>query len=162
MLSRDATPGNSPVPRLVRRALLAILVLGIVGTGVELLLLKHTDGFWQIAPLVLMGLALLVLAAHALVPSPSTIRALQAIMGIFLLSGAAGVLLHYRGNAEWELERMASLSGFDLFRHAIMGATPTLAPGTMAQLGLVGLLYTYRHPAAHRRPKNNHSTGTTT
>jgi len=155
----DSPPGDSHVPRLVRRGLLVILILGLVGTGVELLLLKHTDGFWQVLPLVLMGLALAVLAAHALAPSPSTIRALQAIMGIFLLSGVAGILLHYRGNAEWELERMASLSGFDLFRHAVMGATPTLAPGTMAQLGLVGLLYTYRHPAAHRRPQNTHSTG---
>ena len=146
----------------MRRTLLVILVLGLAGTEVELLLLKHTDGFWQVVPLVLMGLALLALLALALVPSLATIRAVQVLMGTFVLSGAAGILLHYRGNTEWELERMASLSGFDLFRHAIMGATPTLAPGTMVQLGLVGLLYTYLHPAARRRQTDIHSTGITT
>ena len=30
---------------------------------------------------------------------------------------------------------------------ALRGATPALAPGALAQLGLLGLLYTYRHPA---------------
>jgi hypothetical protein len=33
-----------------------------------------------------------------------------------------------------------------LFREALSGATPALAPGTMVQFGLLGLLYTYRHP----------------
>jgi hypothetical protein len=31
-----------------------------------------------------------------------------------------------------------------------MGATPLLAPGIMLQLGLVGLLFTFRHPALAR------------
>lgn len=138
------------MPRAVRLGLLVILLLGLAGTEVELLLLKHTDGFWQIAPLALIGLAIVALAVHALAPSVGTVRALQALMLIFLVSGIVGIALHYRGNVEWELERMASLSGLELFKHAVMGATPTLAPGTMAQLGLVGLLYTYRHPATHR------------
>ena len=140
------------MPRPVRLGLLVILALGLAGTEVELLLLKHTDGFWQIAPLALIGLAIVLLAVHALAPSVATVRALQALMLIFLVSGIVGIALHYRGNVEWELERMASLSGLDLFKHAVMGATPTLAPGTMAQLGLVGLLYTYRHPATQLNP----------
>lgn len=152
---------NDPVPRPIRLALVAILVLGLVGTGVELLLLKHTEGFWQLSPLVLMAAALLGVIPAVVAPSSATIRVFQVLMAIFVVSGAIGVLQHYRGNAEWELERMASLSGFDLFRHAIMGATPTLAPGTMIQLGLVGLLFTYRHPAL-RRSITNHSTGTVT
>ena len=150
--------GTAEQRRQVRKAALA----STVGTTIELLLLKHTEGYWQILPLVLMGLALALLVVHAVAPSASTVRVLQAVMALFLLSGAVGILLHYRGNAEWELERMASLSGFDLFKHAVMGATPTLAPGTMVQLGLVGLLYTYRHPAARRRPTDPSSNGNTT
>ena len=141
---------------VVRRVLLGILLLGLVGAEVELLFLKHTDGAWQILPLVLIGVALLVLAVHAAVPGPWTIRAMQAVMGVFVLSGVAGILLHYRGNVEFELERMASLSGLELIKSALMGATPALAPGTMIQLGLVGLLFTYQHPAS--RP---HGAGTT-
>ena len=31
--------------------------------------------------------------------------------------------------------------------NVVSGATPTLAPGAMVELGLLGLAYTYRHPA---------------
>ena len=133
----------STTVRTTRRVLLAILALGLVGTETELLLLKHTDGFWQLAPLALIGLALVVLAWHLLRRSRASVRALQAVMAAFLVSGGAGVLQHFRGNVEWEIERVPGLGGLDLFRQAIMGATPTLAPGTMVQLGLVGLLYSY-------------------
>lgn len=135
-----------------------ILLLGLVGAEIELLFLKHTDGAWQILPLVLIGVALLVLAVHAVAPGPPTIRALRAVMGVFVLSGVVGILLHYRGNVEFELERMASLSGLELIKSALMGATPALAPGTMIQLGLVGFLFTYQHPAS--RPRTSGATTT--
>jgi len=52
------TSSTQGVIAVVRRGLLAILVLGLVGTEIELFLLKHTDGFWQIAPLALNYLGL--------------------------------------------------------------------------------------------------------
>lgn len=136
---------------VARRLLLAILWLGLVGTEVELLLLKHTDGLWQVLPIALIGVAVLTLAVHALAPSPATVRGIQVVMLAFLASGVLGIVLHFEGNAEFELERIASLTGLELFKAAVMGATPTLAPGTMVQLGLVGLLYTYQHPATGTR-----------
>jgi hypothetical protein len=33
------------------------------------------------------------------------------------------------------------------------GAAPALAPGAMVQLGLLGLIYTFRHPALIQRSK---------
>ena len=66
---------------------------------------------------------------------------------LFVLSGVVGLWLHYHGNVEFELEMYPGLAGFELFRESVTGATPTLAPGTMLELGLLGLLYTYRHPA---------------
>ena len=163
---RDSTEPETfrdrdPIARFVRLALLAILALGILGTCIELLLLKHTEGWWQWAPIVLMALALPVIGVVAVSSAAAWVRALRILMLVFVLAGVVGIWLHYRGNAEWELERMASLSGLDLFRHAVMGATPTLAPGTMVQLGLVGLLYTYRHPALRRRPEKLETPGTT-
>jgi hypothetical protein len=152
---------TDPISRPVRLALLAILGIGILGTGVELLLLKHTEDWWQWAPIVMLGAALIVNVAVALAPVTAAVRALQAIMLLFVVTGVVGTWLHYAGNVEWELERMASLSGLELFRAAIMGATPTLAPGTMVQLGLIGLLYTYRHPALARRSQQS-STGIAT
>ena len=130
----------------VRRLLLFTLVLGLVGTGAELFLLQHYDDAWQLAPLVLIGAALIVLGLHGVAPGRGTIRGLQALMALFIVSGVAGTGFHYKANSEFELEMNPALAGFNLFRESLSGATPALAPGTMIELGLIGLAYTYRHP----------------
>lgn len=89
---------------LLRRALAAILVLGIVGAEVELLLLKHTDGVWQLAPIVLNGVALLVCGWYALTRNAAAIRTLQAVMIIFLVSGGIGMIQHFRGNIAYAVD----------------------------------------------------------
>jgi hypothetical protein len=68
-------------------------------------------------------------------------------MVLQIATAIAGLIFHYRGNVEFEIERDESLRGLALFWEAIRGATPALAPGALAQLGLVGLAFTYRHPA---------------
>jgi hypothetical protein len=40
-----------------------------------------------------------------------------------------------------------SRAGLSLMASRRDGATPVLAPGTMSLLGIVGLAFTYRHPA---------------
>lgn len=125
---------------------LFILVLGLAGTAAELVLLQHYEDWWQVAPLVLIGLALLVLVWHGVTSGAASVRGIQALMALFLFSGLIGIGLHYNANSEFELEMDPSLAGFRLFRESLSGATPALAPGTMVQLGLIGLVYTYRHP----------------
>ena len=51
--------------QMLRRFLLVILTIGMVGTAVELLLLKHNEGKIQLVPLVLLGAGLRV-AWHAM------------------------------------------------------------------------------------------------
>jgi hypothetical protein len=114
---------------------------------VALLSLNHTEELAQWAPLAAIATSLAVLATHALPRHRVTVRAFQGVMVLFLAAGAAGVVLHYRGNMEFERERNPEIAGGDLFRRVIKGATPVLAPGTMALLGSIGLLYAYRHPA---------------
>jgi len=135
--------GTQRVTAVVRHSLLGILVLGLIGTEIELFLLKHTDGFWQIAPLWLIGAGIVAVVWCAVTESRASLRVLDVVMVTFILSGGAGVLLHYQGNVEWERERVPGIGGSSLVWQALMGATPTLAPGTMLQLGLVGLLYGY-------------------
>ena len=130
-----------------RMVLLAILVTGLVGTGAELLLLEHFDGWEQWIPLALMAVALLGVIWHGTTRSGASVRMVRAVMVSFVIAGIAGVLLHYRGNAEFELEMEPALTGWALFKAAMMGATPSLAPGAMAQLGLIGLMWCWRHPA---------------
>jgi len=64
-----------------------------------------------------------------------------------LVVGALGIYFHLRGNVEFALERDPSLTGAGLIWKALRGATPALAPGALAQLGLLGLLFSYKHPA---------------
>ena len=130
--------------------LLVVLVLGLVGTGAELLLLKHYGDPWQVVPLALIGLAIVLVASLGVTRGPAAIRALQAVMTLFLAGGAIGTALHYKGNTEFELDANPGLAGFELFKESLSGALPTLAPGAMIQLGLIGLVYTFRHPRLHR------------
>jgi hypothetical protein len=136
-----------PDAAFLRRVLAALFLFGSVGTAAELWLLEHTEDAWQKAPLVLIAVACVVLAALTVRPSTAGVRLFQLVMVAFIASGAAGLALHYQGNVEFELELQPGASGFHLFWESMKGATPVLAPGTMALLGAIGLTYTYRHPA---------------
>ena len=130
----------------LRRFLLILLAVSFPGTLAELVLLGHTEDTLQYVPLVLLAVGFLVVVWHWLVPTRLSLRVLQGIMLLFIVSGGVGVFFHFRGNVEWELEGNAGMGGFTLFREAMMGAVPSLAPGTMALLGAIGLLYAFRHP----------------
>jgi hypothetical protein len=140
---------------VVRAVLLAALLLGLVGTEVELLLLEHTEDAWQWVPIALIGLSLLVFGWYGVSRSPASLQTLRALMVLFVVSGLVGVWLHYRGNVEFELEMYPDLSGWKLFRDSMMGATPALAPGTMIQAGLIGLAWLFRHPALRAQSPTN-------
>ena len=132
----------------MRSAVLAILLLGMVGTAAELLLIGHDEDARQLIPLGLIGVALSVLVWHRVRPGPSVIRAFQMTMAFFVVGGVVGIVLHYRGNAEFQREIDPSIKGLDLFWKVMRAkAPPALAPGTMVELGLLGLLYAFRHPA---------------
>lgn len=131
-----------------RRILLGILLLGIAGISIELWLLAHVEDVYQLIPLLLAGIAVVAAGLSVLRPSPATVRLLQAVMVLFLISGVAGMYLHFQVNMEFQLEMDPALSGMALYRKAIVAKTPpALAPGAMIQLGLIGLAYTFRHPA---------------
>jgi hypothetical protein len=130
-----------------RDLLLGIIVFGILGLVAELLLQEHTESWQQWIPLVLLGLGLATSGLVYLRPSSGALNAFRALMVMFVLAGALGVYLHFAGNVEFEIERTPELSGLPLIWKSLKGATPALAPGALAQLGLLGLLYGYRHPA---------------
>jgi hypothetical protein len=126
---------------VARRVILLILLLAMAGILMELLLLEHFEDVWQVIPLFLLVLGLAAVVWHARARSSLSARTLRALMALFLISGFLGVFLHYRGNAEFELEQNPRATRWARFREAMMGATPALAPGVMIQIGLLGLLY---------------------
>jgi hypothetical protein len=135
------------LPSVLRKLLLVTLIVSLVGTLVELLLLEHFDDAWQWTPIVLLTASLVTLGWHGLERGATSLNVLRGLMVLCMVSGLVGLLLHYKGNVEFELEMYPDLSGWKLFKDAMMGATPALAPGAMMQLGLVGLAWTFRHPA---------------
>ena len=145
------TAGGAPLDgvAVIRRLLLALVAIGAVGLEVELLLLAHWDSAVQYTPLVLLGVVLVAVLLVWRRPSSRTVRFFQVVMALCVVVGGVGILLHYRGNVEFELEH-EPVHGWKLFWESIRGATPALAPGAMAQLGLLGLVYCYRHPALRR------------
>ena len=123
----------------------------MAATATELLLLEHTETWIQLVPLVMLALGLLIGVVAYLLPTRVLLHALRFTMIAFLLAGLAGVYFHYRGNAEFELERRPALAGGELLRRTLQGATPALSPGVMIQLGLLGWLVTFRHPGLQRQ-----------
>jgi len=137
--------------KTVRQLLLAILLLGLVGTCAELLLLNHMEDLRQWIPLALIGAGLVALVWHALTDSAASACATRWIMVGFLAAGLAGIYFHYQGSAEFKLESNPTLAGWALFRAAISAeAPPLLAPGAMIQLGLLGLVYSYVNSPRNR------------
>jgi hypothetical protein len=140
----------------LRRMLLAILLIGMTGTAIELLLLRHDEDALQLVPLVLISTAYASIAWQVIDGGPASLRTLQVVMVAFLGVAAVGLVVHYRANVEYQLESDPSLRGQRLLWKVLEAkAPPALAPGVMGQLGLLGLAYAYRHPggARHRSTK---------
>jgi hypothetical protein len=131
-----------------RRILLGILVLGVVGISAELLLLSHTEDASQWIPLVLNDLTLVMSGVVFFRPASVNIRLFQLVMLLMIISGGVGMYLHLQANMEFQLEMDATLAGWALLKKSLVAkAPPALAPGAMMQLGLIGLAYTFKHPA---------------
>lgn len=143
---RPATPETTIAT--LRTLLLAILLFGMTGTATELILIDHHEDAWQWIPIVVLGAGVLasgaMLAAGSRAPRGLT-GGFRAIMVLLVLSGGLGSVLHFQANREFKLEMDPSLSGFALFSSVIRAKTPpSLAPGTMVLLGLVGLASAFR------------------
>ena len=137
---------------VVRWILLGLLLVGILGTLTELYLLEHTEDYWQLLPVVLLGLSLGAILLWVVSPSRSTMRVFQTVMLLFLSSGVLGLYLHYRGNVEFELEmyplaqRVWALPG-----KRSKAQRPRWHRRRWRTLGLVGLAYSYHHPVLTER-----------
>ena len=126
----------------VRWLLLAALVMGIGGTGIELLLINHLEAWPQLIPVVLLALSLLVVAWQTVMPGEVSTQALQVTMVLFMAAGLMGRVFHFQGARACQLEVDPSLTGAALFWKTVRAkAPPALAPGSMIGLGIVGLAY---------------------
>jgi hypothetical protein len=131
----------------LRRLLLALLAVGLIGTAADLLLLDHYENATQVLPLVLVAVALLVVGWFAWTRAALALAIMRGTMAMCIAAGALGIVLHYQSNREFQKEVDPSLEGWPLVVKVVRAkAPPALAPASMIQLGLLGLLCTYRYP----------------
>ena len=141
-------PIEAPGLRMMRRLMLLLLTVAMIGTAVDLMLLDHHEDFWQMVPLGLMALGVVSVVVAAMKGGAGAVAVMRVTMALFICAGFVGMGLHYSGNSEFQREMDPSLEGWSLFMKSITSkAPPALAPAAMIQMGLLGLLYTYKHPA---------------
>src|ERR1041385_3771482 len=140
-------PKEADTLGIIRKFLLATVIISLVGTEIELLILGHVLPLLQIIPVFLIALALGAIIWYAFARNGKSMRIFQGTMVLCIISGVIGVLLHLAFSAADETKKDPKLTGMKLVKITLTGKAPPLAPAVMIQIGLVGLAYTYRHPA---------------
>ena len=134
---------------MIRRVLGLLLLAAFVGTFLELLLLEHDEDASQVIPLALLGSAVPLLLAVVIRPVALTVAVFRVLMVLLIAGGLLGVGLHFNANLEFQRELSPDSTGSELFWKAVAAKSPpALAPGVLAQLGCLGLIYAYRLPVA--------------
>ena len=133
-----------------RQYLLYILLFGAVGLLAELYLLDHYEDWRQWIPLVLIVAGTAAGVWLAVQPSPWAVRTFRILLAAYVPAGLLGAWFHFQSNVEFEQEFHPNSSGLELVTESLGGAMPTLAPGAMILLGLLGILIALQHPAGGR------------
>jgi hypothetical protein len=133
--------------QIVRRILLITVVSAIIGVEIELVLLDHVKPIMQLIPVLLMATALFAIAWYGFTKSRESVKAFQILMILSIAAGLLGIFVHLGFSATDAVKKDKTLQGFPLIRAALTGVAPPFAPAALIQIGLVGVAYTFRHPA---------------
>ena len=128
----------------ITRIVAAVLTLGMVGLLAELLLIAHYEDATQWIPLALLAAGLVALGSDLVLARGWTQLVVQVTMVLLVAAGALGIYFHFYGSREFQLEMDPQMRGVTLVWHVMRAKSPpTLAPGSMVQLGILGLGYAY-------------------
>jgi hypothetical protein len=152
----EATDQSDATADLLRRALLALAVLGGIGTALELVLLRHWDNPLELTPfafLVALGVGFAVLVRR---PGRRSVLAARIAGAAVAVSGAIGVFVHVRANYEAAPLDFRFTATWPTTPEPIrwllaatdtVGPSPTLAPAALTFAALCLLAATLHHPA---------------
>lgn len=135
--------------RSMRRMLVAVLFVGIVGVSAELVLIEHDESLEQLVPLIAAGASVVALAWDTLARGRASRLVLRIALLALAASGVYGLYLHYASNEEFQRELEPTLAGWDLVLETLRSSSPpALAPGVLTLLGAIGWIATLgRKPA---------------
>lgn len=124
--------------------LAVVLLLTIAGTALELVLVAHDEKTEQLVPFYVLGATAASLILHMVLRRDILRRLVQISMLACIGTGIWGLLLHYDSNLEFKREMDPDLEGWVLTWEALHAKSPpSLAPGAMALIGLIGVVYAY-------------------
>lgn len=136
---------------IVRRVILGVLLLGMIGLIAELSLLSHYEDVLQWIPISVLAGGLAAVFLQLAHPRSWTLLLVELVMVIFIGCGFLGMYLHYSGSREFQLEMDPSMRGTQLVWRVLRAKSPpTLSPGTLVQMGILGLGYAYLQRATKR------------
>jgi hypothetical protein len=128
----------------IRRVIVAVLMLGMGGLLAELALIAHYEDVTQWIPIALLAAGLVVLGADLVLERGWIQLLMQLTMALLVAAGLLGVYFHFQGSREFQMEMDPQMRGTTLVWHVLRAKSPpTLAPGSMVQLGILGLGYAY-------------------
>jgi hypothetical protein len=143
--ARTGPPEGDGTLARMRTIVLGLVAVGLVGTAVELALLAHNEDLNQFIPFAAIGVALVAVIWRLVSRRSKAVLAVQFAMLALVVTGVVGVVLHFQGNMEFQLEMDKSLSGLPLIMNVLEAKSPpALAPANLALLGFIGLAAVYR------------------
>ena len=129
-----------------RQWLLLLSTMATLMVPLELLFVEHYEEWQMYIPFVLSGLTLVGIVLVAFWPNKKTLLLFRMVMALLLIGSLLGVYFHLSGNLELTEEINSELQGWSRIWDILSGAAPALAPGLLAQVALMGFLFTYKHP----------------
>lgn len=154
-MSNTADPISTA--QALRRGVLGLAALGVIGAVIELATLRHWDSAVQLIPWVALAVLGVLVVALAVRPSALVIRGARSGGAVALVASLFGMWEHVSSNMEaGVLDRVwgaswDNLSWFSRVWHSMngdVGPSPLLAPGVIAQIGLCLVLATIGARAA--------------
>lgn len=135
---------SSEVLARLRRFLLALSALLFSGTLVELWLVNHTEDAVQWVPFVLCGVGVLIVLLVLIRSRRVAVLSLRVWMFVVVGGSLFGIYQHVANNIAFEREIYPTAPSTRIWREALGGANPLLAPGMLSVAALLALAATYK------------------
>lgn len=155
-MSAAAAAQSRDDAHVLRTSLLAVAAVSIAGIAAELLVERHWGTAVRYVPWVCLALMASAVYAIARRPTRRSVRAARLLAVLVMAGAALGIALHINENytaAPLDFryqDAWATMSEPERWWAAFsksVGPAPTFAPAALAEIGLLVLVATRRHPA---------------
>ena len=135
---------SSEVLARLRRFLFVLSALLFGGTLIELWLVNHTEDAVQWVPFLLCGVGVLIVLLVLIRSRRVTVLSLRVWMFVVVVGSLFGIYQHVAENIAFEREIYPTAPSIRIWREALGGANPLLAPGMLSVAALLALAATYK------------------